>query len=258
MHMETIFPSPTEENLEQHPLGKSIVLHLLPGLLLVLFYALTAPIALRLGLPAFFALMVGTGVILIPFELGFLLFQAKKRNRTLTLRGIVLYREPMPAWQYVVLGFLVFAWLLLIFRMLAQPVDKFFIDHFFTWVPDWFFFSGPTSQLNQYPHSALLVTAILGLLFDGIAGPVVEELYFRGHLLPRLSRLKGWAPLWNILLFSLYHFFTPWQNVVRILAITPMIYTVWWKKNIYIGMIVHCAADLIGSIVTLAMVLGRA
>jgi membrane protease YdiL (CAAX protease family) len=258
MNTEAIAPSPTGGDLEQHSLGKSIVLHLLPGLLLVLFYALTAPLALKLGLPAFFALMVGTGVILIPFELGFLLLQAKKRNGTLSLRGIVVYREHMPVWQYVVLGFLVFAWLLLIFRMLGQPVDKFFIDHFFTWVPDWFFFSGPASQLHQYSHSALLMTAIVGLVFDGIVGPVVEELYFRGHLLPRLSRLKGWAPLWNILLFSLYHFFTPWQNVVRILAITPMIYTVWWKKNIYIGMIVHCGANLIGSITTLAMVLGHA
>lgn len=258
MNRETIAPSAAEGDSEQHSLRKSIVLHLLPGLLLVLFYALTAPLALKLGLPAFFALMVGTGLILIPFELGFLLLQAKKRNGTLSLRGIVLYRERMPVWQCVVLGFLAFAWLVIIFNMLAQPVSKFFINHFFAWVPNWFFKFGPTNQLDHYSHSALLATAILGLVFDGIAGPVVEELYFRGYLLPRLSRLKGWGPLWNILLFSLYHFFTPWENVVRILAITPMIYTVWWKKNIYIGMIVHCAGNVIGSIVMLAVVLGRA
>jgi membrane protease YdiL (CAAX protease family) len=258
MNMETIAQSPTQENLEQHSLGKSIVLHLLPGLLLVLFYALTAPLALKLGLPAFFALMVGTGLILIPFELGFLFLQAKKRNGTLSLRGIVAYRQPIPVWQYAVLAFLSFAWLILIFSILGQSVDKFFINHFFAWVPSWFFKFGPTNQLNQYSYSALLATAILGLAFDGIAGPVVEELYFRGYLLPRLSRLRGWAPLWNILLFSLYHFFTPWENAVRILAVAPMIYTVWWKKNLYIGMIVHCAGNLIGSVSMLVMVLGHA
>jgi membrane protease YdiL (CAAX protease family) len=45
---------------------------------------------------------------------------------------------------------------------------------------------------------------------------VVEEMYFRGYLLPRISRLGAWAPLVNTVLFSLYHLFTPWLNVGRI------------------------------------------
>jgi hypothetical protein len=34
-------------------------------------------------------------------------------------------------------------------------------------------------------------------------------------LLPRISRFGGWAPLINTVLFSLYHFFTPWQLLGR-------------------------------------------
>ena len=45
---------------------------------------------------------------------------------------------------------------------------------------------------------------------------MVEEMYFHGYLLPRISRLGAWAPLVNTVLFSLYHFFTPWLNVGRI------------------------------------------
>ena len=45
---------------------------------------------------------------------------------------------------------------------------------------------------------------------------MVEELYFRGYLLPRISRLGAWAPLVNTVLFSLYHLFTPWLSVGRI------------------------------------------
>jgi hypothetical protein len=86
---------------------------------------------------------------------------------------------------------------------------------------------------------------------------VVEELYFRGYLLPRLSRLKGWAPLVNILLFSLYHFFTPWQNLTRIIALVPMVNSVWWKKNIYLRMVVHCAGNLAGAIGILIMALNH-
>ena len=37
---------------------------------------------------------------------------------------------------------------------------------------------------------------------SGIAVPVVEELYFRGFLLPRLSRLGIWAPILEMALFA--------------------------------------------------------
>ena len=45
---------------------------------------------------------------------------------------------------------------------------------------------------------------------------MVEKMYFRGYLLPRISRLGAWAPLVNTVLFSPYHLFTPWLNVGRI------------------------------------------
>ena len=82
-----------------------------------------------------------------------------------------------------------------------------------------------------------MTSALFLVLINGIFGPIVEELYFRGYLLPRISQLRGWAPLFNSVLFSIYHFFSPWQNPLRILAFTPVFYAC-WKKNIYV--IVHC------------------
>jgi inner membrane protein involved in colicin E2 resistance len=90
----------TEASVEQHSLVQSIVLHLLPGVLILLFYIITAPLAEKLGFPSGTALFVAIGVVLIPFELGYLLYQGRKRNGTLSLKGIVLFREPMPWWQY--------------------------------------------------------------------------------------------------------------------------------------------------------------
>jgi hypothetical protein len=84
---------------KQHSLAKSIILHLLPGLLILLFYIVTAPIANKMGFPSIIALLIAIGVVLIPFELGFLLYQGKKENGTLSLKGIVLLREPMPWWR---------------------------------------------------------------------------------------------------------------------------------------------------------------
>jgi membrane protease YdiL (CAAX protease family) len=247
----------TMTDSEQHSLVRSIVLHLLPGLLILLFYIITAPVAQEMGFPSLMALLVAIGVVLIPFELGYLLYDGTKRNKKLSLKGILQFRESIPSWQYIVFGFLLFMWLGLIFGVVADPIDKIIIKRLFGWIPDWFFLFGPANQLTGYSKSALVITAIFNVVLNGIAGPVTEELYFRGYLLPRLSRLEGWAPLVNVLLFSIYHFFTPWQNPIRIIALLPMVYMVWWKRNIYLGMIVHCAGNMVGAIGMLVMALGH-
>lgn len=244
----------TEAGVEQHSLVRSIVLHLLPGVLILVFYVIAAPLAERLGFPSVSALLIAVAVVLIPFELGYLLYQGKKENGTLSLKGIVLYREPMPAWQYIVLALPLLLWVFLLLGIVAPPTDKVIIEKLFFWLPDWFFITSFVDNLDRYSQSALLLTWVLNLVFNGVAGPLVEELYFRGYLLPRISRLGRWAPLVNSVLFSLYHFFTPWQNLVRILALLPMVYTGWWKRNIYLGIIVHCTANTLGALATLALV----
>jgi membrane protease YdiL (CAAX protease family) len=243
--------------VEQHSLARSLALHLLPGALILLFYIVTAPFAATLGFPSGIALFVSIGVVLLPFELGMLLSEGRRKNGRFSLEGIVLFREPMPWWQYVAFGVPLFMWLGVVFVIFAPPLDSIFIHRFFAWLPDWFFLFGRSEQLTGFSKSALAITAILNLLLNGIAGPVVEEMYFRGFLLPRLNSLKGWAPLVNVLLFSLYHFFSPWQNLARIIGFVPMVYVAWWKRNIYLGMIVHCLGNTAGALGMLAQVVAR-
>ena len=113
-------------------------------------------------------------------------------------------------------------------------------------------------NLDQYSPASLLLVGILQLVVGMIPGPLVEELYYRGYLLPRISRLGKWAPLINTVLFSLYHFTSLWQNPSRIIAFLPMVYAVWWKKNVYLGIIVHCGVIVISTLGILALALGLA
>ena len=84
----------------------------------------------------------------------------------------------------------------------------------------------------------------------------MEELYFRGYLLPRMEKYAGkWAPLLNTVLFSIYHFFSPWENLIRIAASYPLIHLVWKKRNIRFGMLVHIIVNTIGGIIALFMIL---
>jgi membrane protease YdiL (CAAX protease family) len=242
-------------SIKQHSLLQSVLLHLLPGILILIFFLITAPLLEKAGAPAFLALLLAIAFVLVPFQLGYLLIQGKKLNGKMSLKGIVLYRQPLTGGQYVALAIPLFAWTGLIMMIVSPPIDNFFIDKLFTWLPDWFSILTFMENLDQYSKSVLMLTAVLGLVLNGLVGPIVEELYFRGYLLPRISHLGWWAPLVNIVLFSLYHFFTPWQNVGRILAFTPLYSAVYWKKNIYLGMIVHCAGNLISGVMMLALVL---
>jgi uncharacterized protein len=234
----------------QHSIARSVALHLLPGALITAFYVGTVAPVRDLGFPGLMAFYLAIAFVLIPFELGYLFYRA--RTDGVPLGSLVLYREPVPRAQLIGLVLATFVWASLIAMLLFPPLDEFFIGNLFSWLPDWFFYA---EDFAQYSAAALIITWLFGLVANGIAGPIVEELYFRGYLLPRISRLGAWAPLVNTVLFSLYHFFTPWANVGRIVALLPMVYAAWWKRNIYLSMAVHVMWNIGAMLLLLATLL---
>ena len=115
----------------------------------------------------------------------------------------------------------------------------------FAWLPDWYFAGDIMKDMAAFSPGTLKATFILGFVIGGFVGPIVEELYFRGHLLPRMGRLGRWAPAVHAILFSLYHFWTPWQQLGRIALMILLSYIVQRKRNIWIGMIAHIALNAI-------------
>ena len=243
-------------NIRAHSIWRTLILHLLPGALITAFYFLAAPLALRAGYPSILALLLAIIFILIPFELGYLLYEGKRTTGRFSLHSVVLYRDPLPLWNYLLFVPLLLVWMLAVFALLT-PFDNYLAQTFFSWLPDWSLPAASLTTISQYPQRVLVVT-FLAVLVLSIVGPLVEELYFRGYLLPRIPASRTWAPLINVLLFSLYHFYSPWQNISRIIAILPFVYVVSWKRNIYIGMITHVAfntvLNILGMLATLAQV----
>jgi membrane protease YdiL (CAAX protease family) len=242
---------PSLPSYPQHSIARSVVLHLLPGAVITAFYIGVAPVVRDLGFPSLMALYLAVVFVLVPFGLGYLFSRA--RTEGISLGMVVLYREPVPRGHLVGLVLVTFIWASLVAMLLFPTLDEILVNTFFLWLPDWFFFA---EDFVQYSAAALLITWVFGVLANGIAGPVVEELYFRGYLLPRIARLGGWAPVLNTVLFSLYHFFTPWANIGRIVALLPMVYATWWKRNIYLSMAVHILWNIGGMLLLLATLLG--
>jgi hypothetical protein len=143
---------------EQHSVARSLTLHLLPGALITVFYIGAVPVVRNLGFPSLMALFLAIVFVLIPFELGYLIYQARKNQST--LGSIVLYRQPVPRGQFVGLVLSLFAWSSICFVLLYQPLDEFFIENVFSWLPGWFFFA---EDFAQYSMTVLLITWVFGL-----------------------------------------------------------------------------------------------
>jgi hypothetical protein len=200
-------------------------------------------------------LFVFVAPVLILMQLGYLYYKGWQQNSKLSLQGIVLYRnQPMPWWKTFILALPILAWFALIWFLVKPPVNGFFIERVFTWMPVNFLDEYFLENLNQYPPAFLRVIGVLFALSITLGG-MVEELYFRGYLLPRMESLGVWAPITNIVLFSLYHFWSPWENVVRLLALTPWISAIWHTRNIYLALLIHAVINAFAGINLLVLIL---
>ena len=246
----------TDMSVEQHNLGRSVVLHLFPGVLIAIFFAITGPLVVTAGYPSIVALLLAIPFVLIPVELGYLIYQGRKMRDTNSLEGVVVYRESIPIWQYFVFVVPLLLWAGLIFTVSA-PLDGLLSEAAFGWLPEWYFFANFTENMADYSRSALIVTVVLSLVLNGIAGPIVEEMYFRGYLLPRIARFGRWAPVINTVLFSIYHFWSPWQILTRIIGVSPMVSAVYWKRNIYVGMLTHVLLNSVGVLFTAGLIFSQ-
>jgi len=242
-------------NVKQHSILNSVFLHLTPGAAGTIAYILLSPILMRNGYPSILGILIAAAVVILPIELGYLLLKSRQISGHFSLKKVVAYREPLPKWQYFVIPLVLVIWGFLATGV-TPLLDNIIFKAWFAWLPDWFAIFD-IEQFQGYARPALLTTFWVGLLVNGIALPVVEEIYFRGYLLPRLERFGKWAPLINVSLFSLYHFWTPWQVFSRILWLFPWVYTTWRKQNIYLIMITHCTVNILGWLLIWGLILGQ-
>ncbi len=245
--------STKEISNEQSATYRSLALYLAPGLAITLVFVAIAALTRQLGVPASLALLLTWLIAGVPILLGILFYEGWRRNRRLSLSGIVLYRERMPLRQYLWLIPVLFVWEA-ISSTLAIPVAEGFRQFAFAWWPDWLVLSTFVQNLGHYSPTVLWAVVILSFAMN-IVVPIIEEMYFRGYLLPRLGAFGRWAPLINVALFSFYHFWLPWEFPTRIVILLPIVYAVQWKRNIYISMLAHVLLNTIGSVGLLAMVL---
>jgi membrane protease YdiL (CAAX protease family) len=236
----------------QYSITRTIALSLLPGLGITILYVAFSPLASSGGLPRVFALLAAALIGVPTFELGYLLVQARRSAAGPSLTSVIDYKERVPAWQIIVAVLLFLVWGFLITGILSQ-VEAELGAKGFAWLPGWSATMDP-NVIARSSRGAIRAAFFFGLVVNGLIVPIIEELYFRGHLLARISRFGAWAPVISVSLFSLYHFWAPWGFVSRVGLMLPLAYFAQWKRNVVVPIACHCAVNIVGWILTFGLV----
>jgi membrane protease YdiL (CAAX protease family) len=247
----TARPTPATDQLG---LPALLALFLVPGAIMTAAFVILSPFVEGAGFPPIAAFLVAIVIVLVPIELGVIMWAA--RSRGVPVRTVLPFRKPIRRreWLWLVPLLIVAEFLGFGISMAVEPAV---ITNLFGWLPEWFLRPIDPDRVGEYSRAAWLVTLTAYLALNGLVGPIVEELYFRGYLLPRMEWMGRLAPLVNVTLFSIYHFWSPWQVIGRILALGPTVFAVRWKQNIYLGMVIHCTGNILGILLVANLVLGR-
>ena len=216
------------------------MLSLLPGILYVILALIITPAILLLGFPTLFVLILTDIIVIVLLELSILLFISKKKANKYSLKNVVPYTKKMPVLHFIgyLVVLIVYGYLI---SLLLSPISVILKDSLFSWMPE--VFLTETINPTSLSMTILLITAILAVIIIGIAVPIVEELYFRGFLMSRISRLgKIWAPLTIVILWAIYHFWAPWNILTFIVLYFPIAWVVMRTENIYLSIITHSFA----------------
>ena len=239
----------------QHSLLKSVLLHILPGVLVTLAFVAIKPLLDSSGYPPLLAFLLATLFVDLPVLLGIMLFEGKKLNGRPSLDGVVLYREKA-TWKTFALVFIGAFVVVFLLITLVTPITSYLMETVFSGLPGWMFLEEQT-QYESYAKSVLLAVFAFQLVLTGVALPWVEELYFRGYLLPRISRYRMWAPLIGGLLFGLYHSWQLFGFATVFLLGAALGYIVWWIRDIRLSISLHVFANAFARLMFLMAALAR-
>ena len=229
--------------LKQIPLTKQIINHFYVGVIITLFYIWFGPKVIDAGYPGMTLLLLAELLILTPIVFIHLYWSNRNLEGPQKLRVLLPYQSKLSIKSFILwtLGGLLVS--VLIYAPL-YPVGIYFRETVFQWLPEWYF--NPSYGVDNI--QLIANTFLMAIIIDGIIGPVAEELFFRGYLLPRMAYLKNWAPVISGCLFGIYHFWQP-HNLIALMALGVVIsFVVWKTKNVFLGISIHCTLNIVGSL----------
>lgn len=213
--------------------------------------AITAPyvvLSLLNALPEFpnivifsIAALVGS----VAFQLGYILYYNKKSHGDFRISKSLGLRATL-GWKQLSIWTLILLVVVMGLFAATQFVGVWLQSTLFAWLPVWYPLE---TDYSAYSVNVQYITYAIMFAIVGFVVPVVEEVFFRGFLMPRMKWAGKWVVPMNVILFAAYHIWSPWQFVTRLIAMLPLYYVVYKKQSMTLAILVHCLLNLLADVI---------
>ncbi len=215
---------------------KVSLLALIPSIILMVLYVFLGHI--QNHIPSLLLFLI-CGIIVFPFEL-YIIYKNKSN---------LWNKSKLKWWQLLIIVGILFGSAGL-GAMIITPLEH----HLFSNVMNKVngatpaYFSWDPSNLANYSNIMIVITCACYFLLNVIIFPIIEEFFFRGVLTNKLKDYGYLAPIFVTIVFSIYHFWLPFDNLFRIAVFMLPAILAYKYHDIRISIGFHCTCNLFSTI----------
>lgn len=235
---------------EIRSIWKIVILHLLPGIMLSIVYMFLIKVEILSEYPKIIILGLSIISSIVPIMLGYLFFIAKKEECSFNIFKILGLKSKMKKKEFIFYTLLLFL-ITGILMTCLKPLSDCLLNTVFSFIPSRYIY---IQDLSSFGRGFIIIAIVVSFFIFTLIGPIVEELYFRGYLLARMKWMGNYGVLIHVILFAVYHFWSPWLIVARVVVMLPLYYFVYKKDSLKLAISVHCIAnftDFVGLVMLL-------
>ncbi len=222
---------------EKNTFLKVSLLAFIPSLIAMLVYVFLGKF--QNNIPSLLLFLICVGVILFPFEI-YIIYKNK----------VNLSHKSKIKWLQLILLIGVLFGVAGLMTVLITPLEHNLLSNVINKVnsitPT--YFSWDSNYLVNYSNTMIIITCATYFLLNVIIYPIIEELFFRGVLTNKLKKYGYLAPIFVTIVFSLYHFWLPFDNLFRITAFILPSLLAYKYNDIRISIGFHCTCNLFSTI----------
>lgn len=190
-------------------------------------------------IPSLLLFLICVGIIVFPFEL--YIIHKNKDN--------LWNKSKLKWWQLIIIVSILFGLTglgIMIITPLEHNLFSNVIDKINGAMPT--YFSWDSSNLVNYSNIIIIITCVLYFLLNVIIYPIIEEFFFRGVLTNKLKKYGYLAPVFVTIVFSIYHFWLPFDNLFRIAVFMLPSILAYKYNDIRISIGFHCTCNLFATV----------